>query len=134
MFKLKCQECGIDHESNWSGKLYCTDACRLKAWRKEQKSKKAANLEWTTCPGCGDKFPHKNPKKVFCTAKCKTSWHRWNDAENAKRVDELKRQQYTAPLSDQDKVDLMLQRAMRQQGNNDPLDIGDHKPPIIWQD
>ncbi len=119
MFTLNCDLCGSRYVTDNAQRRYCTDACRLKAWRKEQKAKKEANLTWSECPGCWCDFPHKNPKKRFCSTKCKSAYNNQILRERERRDNWKPITPYTAPLTDEEQVALMLARAFRSQDAED---------------
>lgn len=113
MFNLICGECGDHFETGWSAAKFCSDACRLKSWRSKKKAEK--KVYHSTCPNCWDSFAHKNPKKEFCTPKCKTAFHRKQQGEQEKQDRYFNSHNYFAPPTPEEQVNSMLEKAYRQQ-------------------
>lgn len=42
MVTLKCMVCGKEHEAHYANKLYCSKACKQKAWRTARAARAAA--------------------------------------------------------------------------------------------
>src|SRR5579863_1699162 len=113
MFNLICEECSQHFESERQSAKFCKDECRLKNWR----SKKALTKKvyHSTCPNCWDDFAHKNPKKEFCSPKCKTAFHRKQANEQEKQDRYFNAHNYFAPLTPEEQVNKMLSNALREQ-------------------
>lgn len=81
-------ECGtlIRHERG-SGKWYCSNKCRQKAYRLRHKLQGSARIMIVSrCTNCGFKFETFRKRQRFCTASCRVSFHqqmkRLNDQES----------------------------------------------------
>jgi len=103
-----CIECSKHFESNWPTVKFCSDKCRLKHWRSEQKKK--ARVNWSVCPNCHQRFAHKNPKKLFCTPKCKTAYHRAELARQEEYDKYDRSHGYYAPPTPEEQLETMLKR------------------------
>ena len=70
---ILCKHCGNEFHSNWPAAQYCSDKCRVAAFRERKKSEPKG---MKICPGCYQRFAAKNSKKRFCSDACKMACYR----------------------------------------------------------
>jgi len=120
MFNLICEQCEEHFETNWSSAKFCGDYCRVKHWREQKKSQKT--VHHSTCPNCWGSFAHKNPKKEFCSPKCKTAYHRRRQGELEKQDRYFDAHNYFAPPTPEEQIRETLERLYNSQQAEPDID------------
>ena len=67
-----CEQCGEAFVSKRSDRMFCKDACRVKASRQRTKQPLAVR----NCDQCGVEYQPKRKTSVFCSAKCRVKYNR----------------------------------------------------------
>lgn len=66
-----CEICNRPQRTNRSDAKYCSDACRVKAYRARQR-----NHRYTPCEVCGENFLNRTMRGLYCSPACRQSAYR----------------------------------------------------------
>lgn len=93
--KLECVECGVVFAANSSTALYCSGACKMRAYRRRKSQPEAVDLVNSihakskpgqdktrrgVCFHCGKHFTQGKRARTFCKAGCRVSSNRMKQA------------------------------------------------------
>lgn len=99
--RVYCAVCGNEFEAAKLEAMYCSDACKMKAYRNRRskigneakhqpgrvKEPKRNNLK--SCPHCGERFRAERSDKKYCSASCRVVANR---NKQARTLSKLKRE------------------------------------------